>query len=56
MKFKEMTFRQQEMYRTYINTYFPEFKIRFDYEKGTCIINGVEYTTDDEVHKHLIRK
>lgn len=55
MKFKEMNLSQQEMYRMYINTHFPDFDIRFDYERGSCIINRVEYFTDDEVHNCLIK-
>lgn len=55
MKFKDMNLSQQEMYKMYINTYFPDFDIRFDYERGTCVINHVEYETDDEVHQCLVK-
>lgn len=55
MRFKDMDLKQQEMYKMYLNTYFPDFDIHFDYTRGTCIINKVEYETDDEVHQCLIK-
>ena len=55
MKFKDMDLKQQEMYKMYISLYFPKFDVRFDYTRGTCIINKVEYETDDEVHTNLFK-